>query len=81
MGLSKLKQLIKQCNSVLSTLDKLEENRPLYPPEFNFRKILKKHILKLLQNQKEYWRKRYTLRWTKFGDESTKKFHAAATER
>jgi hypothetical protein len=57
MGLSKLKQLIKQCNSVLSTLDKLEENRPLYPPEFNLRKILKKHILKLLQNQKEYWRK------------------------
>jgi hypothetical protein len=81
MGLSKLKQLIKQCNSVLSTLDKLEENRPLYPPEFNFRKILKKHILKMLQNQKEYWRKRYTVRWTKFGDESTKKFHAAATER
>jgi hypothetical protein len=39
------------------------------------------HILKLLQNQKEYWRKRYTVRWTKFGDESTKKFHAAATER
>jgi hypothetical protein len=54
MRLSKLKQLIKQCNLVLSILDKLEENMPLHPPEFNFRKILKKHILKLLQNQKEY---------------------------
>jgi hypothetical protein len=80
MGLSKLKQLIKQCNSMLSILDKLEENRPHYPPKFNFRKILKKHILKLLQNQKEYWRKRYTVRWTKFGDESRIFFHAAATE-
>jgi hypothetical protein len=48
---------------------------------YNFRKNLKMHILKLLQNQKEYWRKRYTVRWTKFGDESTKKIHAAATER
>jgi hypothetical protein len=81
MGLSKLKQIIKQCNNVLSIIDKLEENIVLYPQEQNFRRILKKHILKLLQNQKEYWRKRYTVRWTKFGNESTNFFHAAATER
>jgi hypothetical protein len=31
IGLSKLKQLIKQCNFVLSVLDKLEENITLYP--------------------------------------------------
>ena len=31
--------------------------------------------------KKEYWNKRYTIRWTKMGDEGTKKFHAAATER
>jgi G3E family GTPase len=30
---------------------------------------------------KEYWRQRYTIRWTKLGDQSTKIFHAAATER
>ena len=42
---------------------------------------MKKHILKLLKHQKDYWKKRYTIRWTKFGDESTKFFHAAATER
>ena len=37
--------------------------------------------MKLLKYKKEYWKKRYTIRWTKFGDESTKLFHAAATER
>jgi hypothetical protein len=80
LGLSKMKILIKQCDAVLAVLDKLEENMVLYPPEQNFRKILKTHILKLLQSQNEYWKKRYTVRWTKLGDESTKFFHAAATE-
>jgi hypothetical protein len=46
-----------------------------------FRVILKKHISKLLQCQKAYWRKRYIVRWTKLGNESTKFFHAAATDR
>ena len=35
----------------------------------------------LLKHQKEYWKKRYTITWTKFGDENTQKIHAAATER
>ena len=35
----------------------------------------------LLKHQKEYWKKKYTIRWTKFSDESTNFFHAAATER
>jgi hypothetical protein len=34
-----------------------------------------------LQWQKTYWKQRYTVRWTKLRDESTKFFHAAATER
>jgi hypothetical protein len=71
--------MIDQCNEVLSVLDKLEEQRPLFTQESNFRDILKKHILKLLKFKQEYWRKRYTVRWTKFGDENTKFFHAAAT--
>lgn len=80
-SISKINNLIAQCNEVLSILDKLEEQIPLYTQESNFRKIVKKHILKLLKFQKEYWKKRYTIRWTKFGDENTKFFHAAATER
>ncbi|CAO2167262.1 unnamed protein product [Urochloa humidicola] len=80
-NLSQLKALIKECNLVLEILDKLEEQRALYTPEQNFRIILKKHILMLLKAKKEFWRKRYTVRWVKFGDETTKFFHAAATER
>jgi hypothetical protein len=34
-----------------------------------------------LRYQQEYWKKRYTIRWTKFGDENTDFFHVAATER
>jgi chaperonin cofactor prefoldin len=73
-SLSKLKSQLQNCNSVLAVMDRLEENRPLALQEGNFRTILKKHISKLMQRQKEYWKKRYTVRWTKFGDENTKKF-------
>jgi hypothetical protein len=62
-------------------MDKLEEHKPLFIQEANFRSILKRHILQLLKFKQEYWKKRYTIRWTKFGDESTNFFHAAATER
>jgi len=47
----------KNYNSTLEILDTLEEQRPLFLQEFNFRKILKKHILKLLKHQKDYWKK------------------------
>jgi signal transduction histidine kinase len=62
-------------------LEKLEESRPLNTPEKCFRDILKNHFLNLLQHQKDYWKKRYTVRWTKLGDESTNFFHVAATKR
>jgi hypothetical protein len=77
-NLSGLKNQLTHCNKTLAVLDK---NRPLFIQEHNFRKILKKHILKLLQWQKDYWRTRCSVRWTKLGDESAKFFHAAPTER
>ena len=80
-SISKINNFVANCNEVLGILDKLEEQRTLYIQENNFRNILKKHILKLLKFKQEYWKKRYTVRWTKFGDENTKFFHAAATER
>jgi hypothetical protein len=50
-------------------------------PEKNFRKILKQHLARLLEYQNAYWKKRCTIRWTKFGDENTKFFHSIATKR
>lgn len=37
--------------------------------------------MQLLRYKNDYWRKCYTATWVKFGDEDTKFFHAAATER
>jgi hypothetical protein len=59
----------------------LEELRPLYPQEFNFRKIIKVHIANLLRMQNQYWRQRFTQRMTQFGDENTNFFHSMATGR
>lgn len=80
-SISKINNLILQCNEVLSVLDKLEEIRTLYTQENNFRKILNKHMLHLLQCRKEYLSERYIVRWTKFGIKSTKFLDAAVTER
>jgi hypothetical protein len=80
-NLAQLKLHLKQCNGIISILDKLEENMNLYLTEANLRNIIKKHIEKLLKAQKDYWRKRYTVRWTKLGHESTRFFHATSTER
>ena len=62
-------------------LDSLEEQRPLYRSEFNFRNIVKLHMSELLSAECSYWRKRCTIRWIKQGEENTKFFHAMATER
>jgi mannosylglycoprotein endo-beta-mannosidase len=62
-------------------LDTLEEERPLYREEFNFRQIVKLHLEDLLLAECNYWKKRCTIRWIKQGEDNTKKFHAMATER
>jgi len=80
-NLSQLNLAITNCNTVIFVLDKMEENRPLFTQEFNLRNIVKSHLLRLLNAKKEYWKKRYTVRWTRFGDEGTSFFHVAATER
>jgi hypothetical protein len=81
MSLSRLKELIQNCNKVLVVLDTLEEERPLYREEFNFRQIVKLHLEDLLLAECNYWKKRCTIRWIKQGEDNTKIFHAMATER
>jgi hypothetical protein len=51
------------------------------PQSNNLRRIIKSHLKHLLRCRNEYWRQRYTVRWVQLGDEPTKFFHAAATER
>ena len=80
-GISNLNALIQNCNEVLAVLDKLEELRPLFIQEANFRSIIKAQIERLLKYKNEFWRKRYRVNWVKFGEENTKFFQAAATER
>ena len=55
---SNLNNLIANCNKVLSALDNLEEHRTLVIQEWNFRIILKEHILKLLNYKNEFWKKK-----------------------
>ena len=81
MNVSKLKLLIAKCNHVILLLDDLEEWRPLFIQEFNFRKTVKVHLEKLLHLQFLYWKKRCTVRYIKVGGENTKFFHAMAIER
>jgi exonuclease III len=79
MSLSNIKLLINKCNLVILYLDQLEEERNLYIPEENFRRIVKIHYEKLLKIQYQYWKKRCTIRWMKLGEENCKFFHAMAT--
>ena len=41
---------------------------------------LRSKLFQLLETKRVHWKKRYTVRWTKFGDASTSFFHAAATK-
>jgi len=80
-NISKLNTAIQNSTSTLADLDARENKRSLTIPESNFRKILKKHILLLLNYQKQYLKKRCTIRWVKFGDEDPKFLKALASER
>ena len=79
--ISKLKVAIENSNLALANIDALENLRMLTTPEQNFRRILKKHILRLLNYQRQYWQKRCTIRWVKMGDEDPKFLKAMASER
>lgn len=80
-GVSRLSALIDNSNKAILELDGIEEKRVLTGPEANFRIVLKRHLITLLDYKKLYWKKRCTIRQFKFGDRNTKFFHGAATER
>ncbi|KAG8083337.1 hypothetical protein GUJ93_ZPchr0015g6958 [Zizania palustris] len=76
-----LEASLKACHIVLEALDSFEEFRVLSNLESLFRGLLKDRIASLLDLKNTYWKQRYTERWTCLGDENTKFFHAAATDR
>jgi hypothetical protein len=78
-GISNLSLLISNCNTVILFLDFVEDSRPLYTHEWNFRIFIKAQLATLLRFKNAYWKKRYTVNRIKFGDECTKFFHAMAT--
>lgn len=78
-SLSNLSQLISNSSWVLALIDGLEDQRPLCLVERNFRRILKTHLLKLLEAKRIYWKQRATIRWVKFGDENSKFFQSIAS--
>ena len=78
-GISNLNILIANYNKVILFMDTLEEIRPLFAMEFNFRNVIKEHLAKLLRSTNIYWKKRYTINRIRFGDECTKFSHAMAT--
>lgn len=80
-SISRLSLLIDNSNKLLLSLDEIEGKRQLATHEWNFRKILKAHIIGLLSYKQQYWRKRCTVHYIQFGDESTIFFHRMATER
>jgi hypothetical protein len=61
-SLARLKGFIQNCNNVILLLDSLEEKRPLFTVEFNFRLIVKLHLDDLLLAECRYWRKRLMAR-------------------
>jgi hypothetical protein len=52
--ISTIKSVIENCNKFILVLDKIEEERSLTNPEFNFRNIVKVHLEMLLLAQCKY---------------------------
>jgi hypothetical protein len=69
-----LNKNINNASWVLALPDGLEEARTLSILEKNFHKIVKAYLGKLFQAKHTYWRQRATIRFVKFGDETSKCF-------
>ena len=62
-------------------MEVISDHRDLSIEEWNFKDILKDHLLDLLERHRLYWKQRGNIKWVKLGDAGTKFFHANATIR
>ena len=76
-----LKTIINNTRYVINLLEVINEHRDLSLDEWNFKIILEKHLLKLLENQRIYSRQRESIKWAQLGDAGTHFFHTCATLR
>lgn len=76
-----LKTTIAKVRILILFLEVSSDYRDLSLAEWNFHKIMEKHLLDLLEKQKIYWRQRGNVKWVQLGDAGTHFFHANATLR
>jgi hypothetical protein len=76
-----LHTLIANARAILQFVEFLGDFRDLSVEEWNFKDLLKNHLLGLLEQQRVYWKQRGAIKWVKLGDASTKFFHANAAIR
>ena len=80
-SMQNLKTIISNTRQVLNLLELINEHKDLSIEEWNFKTILEKHLLKLLESQRVYWRQRGNIKWAQLGDAGTHFFHTCATLR
>lgn len=80
-SMASLKTLIVNVRETILFLEILVDYRDLGLFEWNFKKLLERHLLNLLDKQRQYWQQRGNVNWVKLGDASTHFFHANATIR
>ena len=62
-------------------MEVLGDYRDLSVEEWNFKELLKNHLLELLEQHRIFQKQRGAVKWIKFGDAGTSFFHASATIR
>ena len=68
---SSLTDVIANVKLIMHFLELLGEYRNLILAEWNFKNILKEHLLELLEQQRIYWKQRGAIKWAKLGDVGT----------
>lgn len=80
-SMQNLKTVIANVRIIILFLEVIADHRDLSLAEWNFHKILEKHLLDLLEKQRIYWKQRGNVKWVQLGDAGTHFFHANATLR
>lgn len=73
------KDVLLNCNLVISMMDLLEEVRPMYHAEFVLRDLVRSAAVEQAAQLAAYWRQRSKVKTCVLGDENTKFFHLTAS--